>query len=172
MLNHFNIRQMQAYAAFCLVAFCRHIALRNVFVDELVVHLLSMLKANSLSEWERNGSRIAVNGRGDPIPVDVVTAIPENYRDTFSSLLECCVEVGIVDMYGTITDQPRKFVDKCIEILQGIGIEPPSFQSFSNLQRGSGAWGEPVSETEFFHLVNSIMGAGIGIEQTPTPKSN
>lgn len=153
MINHFNIRQMQAYAAFCLLAFCKGIRVRNVFVDELIIHLLSMLTANNLPDWERKGALIALNGRGDAIPVDVVASIPEDYRDTFNSLLECCVEVGIVDMYGANTEQPRKLLDKCIGILQSIGLEAPSLQSLGGLRKGGSAWGEPVSESEFCNLM-------------------
>ncbi|WP_444936439.1 hypothetical protein ACJJIW_00375 [Microbulbifer sp. JMSA004] len=146
MKKDLNVRQMQAYAALCLLIFCDHIRVTNSAITELIKHLLSMSTANSLPDWEQAGTEIAITGRGDPVPVEVDEAIPHNFKDTFNSLVECCVEVGIVDMYGASTEQPRMFLEKCICIVQNLGLELPPVESLVKLGKGEDAWGKPVSE--------------------------
>ncbi|TMP82321.1 hypothetical protein CWB73_05380 [Pseudoalteromonas phenolica] len=156
MKNNLNVRQMQAYAAICLLIFCDHIRITNNAITELIKHLLAMSTAKSLPDWEQAGTGIAITGRGDPVPAEVDEAIPENYKATFNTLVECCVEVGIVDMYGASTEQPRLFLEKCIGIVQSLGLELPPIESLDKLAKGEDEWGEPVSEAELSNLVEGI----------------
>lgn len=156
MKNDLNVRQMQAYAAICLLIFCNHIRLTNSAITELIKHLLAMSTAKSLPDWEQAGTGIAITGRGDPVPAEVDEAIPENYKDTFNTLVECCVEVGIVDMYGASTEQPKMFLEKCIGVVHNLGLELPPIEVLDNLGKGEDAWGEPVSESELSDLLERI----------------
>lgn len=156
MKNDLNVRQMQAYAAICLLIFCNHIRVTNSAITELIKHLLAMSTAKSLPDWEQAGTGIAITGRGDPVPAEVDEAIPENYKDTFNTLVECCVEVGIVDMYGASTEQPKMFLEKCIGVVHNLGLELPPTEVLDNLGKGEDAWGEPVSESELSNLLERI----------------
>ncbi|MDX5405749.1 MAG: hypothetical protein LPK11_01740 [Chromatiaceae bacterium] len=156
MKNDLNVRQMQAYAAICLLIFCNHIRVTNSAITELIKHLLAMSTAKSLPDWEQAGTGIAITGRGDPVPAEVDEAIPENYKDTFNTLVECCVEVGIVDMYGASTEQPKMFLEKCIGVVHNLGLELPPIEVLDNLGKGEDAWGEPVSESELSDLLERI----------------
>ncbi|MCP5162862.1 MAG: hypothetical protein H6999_04080 [Hahellaceae bacterium] len=156
MRNNLNVRQMQAYAAICLLVFCDHIRVTNSAITELIKHLFSLSTAKSLPDWEQAGTGIAITGRGDPVPAEVDEAIPENYKNTFNTLVECCVEVGIVDMYGASTEQPRMFLEKCIGIVQSLGLELPPIESLDKLAKGEDAWGEPVTEGELSDLIEGI----------------
>jgi hypothetical protein len=153
MKSDLNVRQMQAYAAMCLLIFCNHIQVKNNAISELIKHLLAMLTAKSLPDWEQAGTAIAITGRGDPVPTEVDEAIPENYKDMFDTLVECCVEVGIVDMYGASTEQPEMFLEKCISVVQNLGLEVPPLECFGKLGNGGDHWGEPVSEEELRNLI-------------------
>lgn len=147
---------MQAYAAMCLLAYCDHIHVRHEMIDDLIKHLFSILIAKDLSAWEQAGTLIAITGRGDPIPVEIENSIPENYRDSFITMVNCSVEVGIVDMYGENTRQPREFLNRCIGILQSFGFELPSLQHIGKLARGSDTWGDPVREDELINLMEKL----------------
>ncbi|WP_152565209.1 hypothetical protein [Methylobacter sp. BBA5.1] len=146
--NKFNIRQMQAYAALCLWQFCACLGIRHSSINELVLHLLKMLSAQNLLDWERRGSTLDITGRGDPLPEYVSEIVPITNLDSFNALVESCVEVGIVDMYGASTDQPSKFLKNCIEILRRANVEPPYPELLSKYGRGSGPWGDAIEENE------------------------
>ncbi|RFA24293.1 hypothetical protein CAI21_22250 [Alkalilimnicola ehrlichii] len=109
---------------------------------------MAVLTTNSLPGWERNGAVLDITGRGDPLPVDVEREIPQEYLEVFSLLLESCVEVGIVDMYGDSTEQPRNFLERCLVALERSGIEPPKVDNLSQYRIGNDPWGEAISELE------------------------
>lgn len=151
-----NVRQMQAYAALCLWQFCENLGIRHEAIYELVMHLLSIISAKDLPEWEQRGTSLCITGRGDPLPVDVVDNIPSNILDDFTDLVENCVEVGIVDMYGASTEQPSNFLKNCIDILQRRNVEPPSPGLIIKYGRGNNAWGAPVKDFEVEDILRGI----------------
>lgn len=146
--QNLNNRQMQAYAAICLLAFCRYAGIRHGSVDQLIGHLFALLTTKSIPDWEQEGTMLAVTGLGDPLPVDVEKDIPQKYLKLFVFLVDHCVEVGVVDIYGVDTDKPRNFLEICINTVQKIGLELPSPEILSRFRKGEGPWGEPVDETE------------------------
>jgi len=77
-----------------------------------------MMSAQNLPEWEQRGSALDITGRGDPLPDSVAKIIPSASLDTFIELVECCMEIGIIDMYGASTEQPLTFLGKCIDFLR------------------------------------------------------
>jgi hypothetical protein len=153
--NNFNIRQMQAYAAICLWSFCNHLGIRHDSINELLTHLMGMLTAHSLPDWEQIGTGIAITGRGDPLPGEVEKAIPVGKLDTFNSLVECCVEVGIVDMYGNTTEQPKEFLEKCMNILNESGAELPSAENLTKYDVGTDSWGEAINHSQYDDILAS-----------------
>lgn len=151
----FNVRQMQAYAAICLWAFCRYYGIRHNSIELLIKHLMSILTTSNLPDWERKGSELAVTGRGDPLPIDVQEAVRQDNIELFNSLVETCVEVGIVDMYGGTTEQPKMFLDRCMTYIQRSGVELPSADYLSKFRRGDDSWGAAIEESELSDIMNA-----------------
>lgn len=118
-------RELQACGALCLHRFCsaKHISHPNI--DELVEHLLTMLVSTDLVGWERKGAGLELSGRGDPVPAELETLVPDDIFGDFHRLVEFVVEVGIVDMYAKSTEKPLNHLLRCLEILDANGIERP-----------------------------------------------
>lgn len=153
--NNFNIRQMQAFAAVCLWHFCNQEGIKHASISQLISHLLSMLTARSLPDWEQAGTRLDITGRGDPLPSNVENVINHEQLEYFCSLVECCVEVGIVDMYGGNTDLPKQFFQNCIKTTEQAGVSLPSLDGLKRVGKGNGSWGEAISEEEFKSFIGS-----------------
>jgi len=151
--KNFNVRQLQAYASLCLWKFCNHLNVKHNSINELVRHLISILIANNLPEWEQRGVAIAITGRGDPLPQDVEKIIPVESVEIFNSLVESCVEVGIVDMYGASTNKPYEFVGHCVMLLKQSGIDIPSTDILEKYGRGNDVWGAPINDSEFSDIL-------------------
>ncbi len=140
-----TIRHLQFYAAVCL---CRYGNSRHVsaiaFAD-LVSHLISMFTAADITEWEQRGTQLEMGGRGDEIPDDVLKDVPEGEHDLFFRLVEYGVSVGITDMYGALTDAPKKCLEVCFGFLHQAGLDT---RDIRDRLAGSPAiidWGEPIS---------------------------
>ncbi|VWB04938.1 hypothetical protein BLA23254_00027 [Burkholderia lata] len=116
---------MQVYAASCLRRYCDANGISHAAIDALLAHLDAIASAGSLSEWERKGALLELNGRGDPVPAGVESALPDGELQRFMTLVEAVVEVGIVDLYGARTDQPLAFLRKAIAVLEQGGISLP-----------------------------------------------
>ncbi|EFP97774.1 hypothetical protein, partial [Vibrio caribbeanicus] len=135
--NNLNIRQMQAYAAICLWSFCNLSGIKHASINQLIEHLLNMLTADSLPDWEQAGTRTDITGRGDSLPSDVENAINHEQLEYFHSLVECCVEIGIVDMYGASTKLPEQFFQNCINTAQQAGVSLPNIDGLRSVSKGS-----------------------------------
>lgn len=153
--NKFNSRQKQVYAAVCLWVFCVQLRVQHDSITKLFTHLVNMLTAGSLPSWEQEGLELDIIGRGEPLPSDVEAIVPEEYLEAFNSLVESCVEVGIVDMYGESTEQPREFLEKCVSILELFGVNRPNPEILDKYKIGNDSWGEAISESELNEALNA-----------------
>ena len=153
--NKFNTRQKQVYAAVCLWTFCIQLSIRHDSITELFRHLVNILTASSLPDWEQEGLELDIIGRGDPLPNDVEAVVPQEYLEALNSLVESCVEVGIVDMYGESTEQPGKFLEKCVSALKLAGVKLPNPEILVKYRAGSDPWGEAISESELNETLNA-----------------
>jgi len=151
----FNIRQMQVYAGLCLQRFCSHHRIDDPLIDELIVHLLEILVATDLSSWEHDGTYLAITGRGDPIPEVVSNSLSRDTLSNLRSLMESCVEVGMVDMYGEPTRKPLEFLETCISKLTRSGIPLPAFQPLKKHKKGTDHWGDSISKSDFEELLRA-----------------
>ena len=154
-LETFNIRQLQVYAAVCLRNYCRHKGIWHQSINDLIQHLVSLMTAKYLPDWERRGTLLAVVGRGGPLPEGVVEIVDAGDLKDFSELIEFCVEVGIVDMYGAHTNKPFEFMEICIDILTKNNIKLPPADMLRKYGRGSCMWGDPVSESELSKIIDA-----------------
>ncbi len=153
--NKLNTRQKQVYAAACLWLFCVRLKIQHDSITKLCVHLVNMLTASSLPDWEQEGLELEIIGRGDPLPNDVEAVVPQEHIEAFSSLVESCVEVGIVDMYGESTEQPGNFLEKCVNMLELAGVSVPNPEIVAKYKIGNDPWGDPISESELNEALNA-----------------
>ena len=134
-------RQLQIYAAVCVWEYCNSLRISHESIGELLRHLVGLASAENLPDWEQNGCGLAITGRGDPIPEDVMAMVPVDCERSFLEMIEFSVEVGIVDMYGATTYEPERFVGRCIAILEEAGLKPPLLGPVRRLGGSGGRWG-------------------------------
>ena len=160
-LKLLSTREKQAYSAFCLAKFCHANGIVHKNIDRLVNHLLTILIAPDLGEWENKGALLEITGRGDEIPDDVRAVLSSDLAEEFEYLVECCVEVGIVDMYGEPSNAPLKFLVKCLDCLEKWNIQPPELQSmFSptssfSFRKSRKSWGDAMSQQAFETILDA-----------------
>jgi hypothetical protein len=159
-VNSLNIRQKQAYAALCINQFCMHFNIRDNSISELITHLISLLTTDNIPEWESKGAILAIVGRGEPIPQNVIELVPVNCQEHFSELIENGVEVGIIDIYGALTEQPQQFLNNCIHILVQLKIEVPQLDGLLLHSICSNGWGDTIESEKLNEIVKyyGLMG--------------
>ena len=147
-LQNLTVRQLQIYAAVCLWKYCNEREISHSSIQELFSHLFNISTVESLPDWEQSGLSLEIIGRGDPIPDYIMAVIPEDDRRPFSELVECCIEVGIVDMYGAITDQPASFTSRCLAILKEQNVSKPDIEPVLSLGGIGRGWGHAYQSDE------------------------
>lgn len=155
MFETFNLRQLQAYAGVCLQLFCNYYNLDDVRLKKLAYQLVSVLKAKNLVQWESDCSQLEIPGRGEPLPQDLQNFLIEKDIKDLYSLIDACVEVGLVNMYGKQDDKPLFFMKKCTQILTNHNIELPPLTLLESFKRGDN-WGEEVNGAEFKKFLEKI----------------
>lgn len=165
LLQHISIRKKQAYAALCLASFCTKKQIFHQGIKELIEHLLSILIKENLVKWENEGCNLEITGRGDPLPDSLKAILPEDIYHFLNHLIECVVEVGIVDMYGSLSDKPLVFLLESIKIIKASGVEIPDINDVFNKKDmenvGDSGWGNTMSNEEYEKVIciyNQIMG--------------
>lgn len=116
---------LQVKGAHCLEAFCRHYGIRHEAVEQLIAHLLSIARTDSLPAWELAGQLLPLNGRGDPRPDDLDEAVPNVVREDFYRLLEATIEIGLVDANEVSIYPPQECYETCKRLLRKHGVPTP-----------------------------------------------
>jgi hypothetical protein len=150
-----NIRQKQAYAAVCVWYFCKYFNISHKHIDDFILHLMEILIAQDLSEWELEGSKLYITARGDELPGDIADIIPVQILIPFKEIIEYSVEVGIIDMYGAPTVQPNLYLNKCIQILKINKILLPPVDVLESTHPEEDGWGNEISSDEFIDVLKS-----------------
>lgn len=126
-LSKLSPRDLQLYASKLLEAYCKAKSFQHTAINDLVAHLNNYPEDRNLSEWEKMGALLPLNGRGDDMPSDLSESIPSQDFEDFCQIVDSAVEVGIVDLYGAPTDLPVKFIEKISLILSRNKINLPRF---------------------------------------------
>jgi hypothetical protein len=146
-----STRELQACGAACLAKYFAAKGISSHHVDRLVAHLISLLTCTDLPAWESSGARLEFAGRGDPSPPELLAGMLPATREILERLTESVVEIGLVDMYGAETDEPRRFLARAIHLLESEGVRPPSLGELFP-SRGSEevrGWGPPVPVDQY-----------------------
>lgn len=149
-----TVRQKQAYAGLCLMAFCRHFDVLHPALIDLIKHLFSMLNAADLSEWEEQGTQLELAGFGDPLPKELKMLFPLAIRDSAEELVNCASTIGVVDMYGALTNRPEEYLQDVVRILTGKGVAIPDSRPFESLPSDSG-WGGKTNSSAYRKLIEA-----------------
>lgn len=126
-LKNITTQDKQVYAAKCLYAYCSYFNIVDDSIDTLIEHLYAIKVVENLSKWEAIGAKLELTGRGDPLPNSLLAHIPQECLAEFNLLLECVVEVGLIDMYTVDSNKPFEFLCKCVDILQKHRIPQPIY---------------------------------------------
>ncbi|MFK7089517.1 hypothetical protein AAFM71_11960 [Chromobacterium violaceum] len=124
-IKNLTSKKKQLYAAKCLSIFCQENSLQHPSIDLLIAHLNSIENVQNIAQWEHEGALLPLNGRGDPIPEELEALLSKNIKSDFLHLVDYTVEVGIVDLYGALSDLPIQFIEKIIIILEKHNITLP-----------------------------------------------
>ena len=138
-------RQMQAWAALCVQRYCATRGIRHPDIDALIQHLASILVAADLPEWAAELGRLRISGLGDPIPSDVLAAVPRRHQESFHKIVEFAVEVGMSDMFGASTGEPLRSMNGCRDILSTEFIKAPDLETVAVFDPEPLPWGNPAT---------------------------
>ncbi|WP_417356561.1 hypothetical protein [Flavobacterium sp.] len=150
-ISDLKIREQQLIGTLCIVCFCKKYDIQHHDIDEFVSYLLSILIADNLPEWEDEGLKVNIVGRGEPLPQSVENSILPKLRGDFQKLIDIASEIGMADMYGADTSAPVLTTQQCMAILAKHKIEVTLPEEFLN-DTDEDRWGEPWSDEKFNSL--------------------
>lgn len=153
--NKISIREKQAIGVLCILCFCKQNNIKYFGVLELSNHLLNLLINEDLANWNDNGLNLKIIGRGEPFPEELNTLLPHNIKDIFYNLIDNVIEIGLIDLFGELTDYPNIFLSNALDILkeQKIRCNFP-FYFFTELNQKT--WGETWNLTKYNDLLGYI----------------
>lgn len=137
-------RKKQALAALCLARFCAANRIEHRAIAELIEHLLSVLVATNLPEWDSKATALEL---GKSVRESIKQVWPAHVSETlFYDLVNSVVEVGLSNMYTVSSEKPLRELQSCLAILASQGITPPSlgddFYLHGNEDTHGDGWGD------------------------------
>ncbi|WP_417352356.1 hypothetical protein [Flavobacterium alkalisoli] len=150
-ISDLKIREQQLVGALCIISFCQKYEIYHEDIRDFIDHLLNILITDNLPDWESEGLKVKIIGRGEPVPQSVENSIPLKLRDDFQKLTDNASEIGIADMYGIDTTAPVLATQQCVAILAKHKTEVILPQEFLN-DTGKERWGEVWNAEKFNDL--------------------
>ncbi|MCA9598313.1 MAG: hypothetical protein KC776_33605 [Myxococcales bacterium] len=141
-----STRELQAYGAACIATYSSALGLRSNAIRELVEHLLLLLTAEDLPDWEGGTHDLAL--LDDELPEAFLAELPESAAQTCDRLVDLVSEIGLIDMYGANTEAPLRHAEQAVALLQQAGVPPPPVVDVLGEEQADAPveprWGEPV----------------------------
>jgi len=125
-LQGMTTKEKQVFAAKCFSKYCEEKGIVHPSIDALIEHLMSIATFENIVDGERKGAQLELAGRGDEIPKSLDSILALEDKSFFIELVDCVVEVGIVDMYGAATAESTFFLKKCIALLEQNKVTLPT----------------------------------------------
>lgn len=147
-----SIRQMQAYGAICLATFCKHYGVFNKDLIQLINHLFSILIVEDLTDWEEKGTYLTIKSFGEPIPEEAKESFPNTAKEYVQDIVEDISLIGVIDMYGALTDRPLSCLRDALSILEKLNITPPPVKPLA--YHDDSGWGNRIREDRFLGILN------------------
>lgn len=119
---------LQRYASRLLKTYCEAKSIRHSAIEKLIAHLDDFPECGGLTDWEREGATLPLNGRGDDMPPDLFQSISSQDIDDFRVIVDCAVEVGLVDMYAARTEFPIRLIERISSIFFESSIDLPKLK--------------------------------------------
>lgn len=116
-LQHIGNRQKQAVGALALLRFCEEYSIHYKGIKELIDHLFQILISDDLPNWEAEGLKLEIIGRGEPLPKKLDSILNLKIVEDFYRLIDNVIEIGIIDLYGANTNAPYDYMCKTLDIL-------------------------------------------------------
>jgi hypothetical protein len=124
LLGRMSTRALQLVGAAALARYCDVHTLSDPSIGALLLHLADLATTTDFVAWERRGSRLALTGRGDPMPASI--AIAGDRRTEFAQLVQDVVEIGLCDAYGADTREPRAYARRALVAIGAADIALPN----------------------------------------------
>ncbi len=149
-----NNRKMQAYSAICLLECCRQKSIIDPELNNLILYLLSILKATDLTIWDQEICDVDIPGRGEELPDRVMVKIKNEEQPIFVELINNCTEIGIADMYGANTNAPEHHYLESLNNCKQLGVELPRIDPILEIENGNNPWGNAISSAEYKNILD------------------
>lgn len=140
-LNKTSNREKQIIGAISILFFCEKYSIYHKSIGELVEHLFEILISENLPQWDQDGLKIDIIGRGELLPEKLDEIIKPELKNDFSKLIEFVIEIGIVDLFGANTNYPSLFLKNALEILIKHNIQAKITENLFSPQ-SEGPWGK------------------------------
>lgn len=114
--------QRQLLACSCLEAYCIRKNIRDLSVTLLISHLRNCPEQGSAVEWLQRGAELPLNGRGGPLPEDMILHLPPDEQRLFLTLVGYVVGVGLVSVHREDDDLSWHFMKKVIDALDQVEV--------------------------------------------------
>jgi hypothetical protein len=152
-IDRLSIIARQCVAAVCFDRYCRFHKLQNSDISAFLDHLWRVGKINSpdeFGEWEEGFQMLRASGWGEPVPEDVLGAIPLALREEYLMLAGFVIETSATTWYGNNLEGTREYLLKVMYIVASYGIELPDLSVFMTASPElHGGWGNNPSPEEF-----------------------
>ncbi len=149
-------RKKQTLAALCLAEFCAAKHIQHEAITNLTEHLLSVLVATDLPEWNSTTVELELK---NPVRDSIRRVLPPGFSESLLyDLVNAVMEVGWTNMYTGPSKEPLEQLRKVFRILKTCQVSPPVLWNDFYLQGNENpdrtGWGGLLGPQEYEKILN------------------
>jgi uncharacterized protein (TIGR02996 family) len=135
-------RSLQIAGALMVERFCQRYEISHPALWAWIDQLWQIGTTNDLPAWHRKDAI-------DPLDEGVLCACPAAFKETLRALITVVDEIGITDLYGATTNEPRALARQARQIVELYGIKTTDLTPLSWGLANKLGYGDPIASTQF-----------------------
>lgn len=143
-LEGLSIRAMSAIGVSCFKKYCRREAIWNADINLFCDHLLELLIADNISDWDEEFKKLNITGLGDVLPIEIKEKYPVHF-DTIDLISQNIREISAFQIYGAWKPEASyKFLFNVADLCD-VSLEKEFMLECYKKHSHENGWGKPIN---------------------------
>jgi hypothetical protein len=149
-VDRLSVIGRQCVAVICLERFCRKYRLEHPAITKFIDHVwkVTQVGPETFEEWTYGFGLIPITGQGDPLPADLVEAIPRELLNEFDRLTQCVFETSATTWFCSDTEGTKKELLKVLDVASEHDIPIPDLGFYMNPPIEHDGWGAMLTDEQ------------------------
>ena len=149
-IDRLSVVGRQCVAVICLERFCRKYRLAHPAITKFIDHVwkITQVDRQTFEDWEQGFGSMPITGQGDPLPNDLVEAIPVELLKEFDRLTQLVFETSGSTWYCSNIQGTKDCLLEVLELASEHNVPIPDLSFYMNPPIQHDGWGATLTDEQ------------------------